>query len=309
MNMNTEPATGFLRFNGLTEQDLPVAEREGLRDASRIVVKMGTSSLTHPNGRLNLKKIDQLARIMTDLENAGKRMVLVSSGAIGCGMTRLGMRERPTALKDKQAAASVGQGLLMEIYQKSFSDFHQNIAQILLTKDVFSNTIKSSNARDTFDTLFELGIIPIVNENDSISTDEILEECFGDNDILSAMTAEMVGADALLILSDVDGLYDSNPMENEEARLIPSVIKITPDIMRSAGSSATRFGTGGMSTKIGAAHYATRRGINTVIASGEDVRNVYRILDGCNVGTIFFRNQDSGKQESGNNSDGTVKEN
>ena len=196
----------MLRFKGLSEQDLPVKERVILQQAQRIVVKMGTSSLTHPNGRLNLKKIDQLARILTDLENSGKRVILVSSGAIGCGMTRLGMRERPTELKDKQAAASVGQGLLMEIYQKSFSDFHQNIAQILLTKDVFSNKIKSSNARETFETLFELGIIPIVNENDSISTDEIQEESFGDNDILSAMTAEMVGADTLRILSEVYGL-------------------------------------------------------------------------------------------------------
>ena len=182
----------------------------------------------------------------------------------------------------------MGQGLLMEIYQKSFSDFHQNIAQILLTKDVFSNKIKSSNARETFETLFELGIIPIVNENDSISTDEIQEESFGDNDILSAMTAEMVGADTLLILSDVNGLYDSNPAENDEARLISSVARITQDIIQAAGSAGTPLGTGGMATKIGAAKYATRRGINTVIASGDDVRNVYRILDGCNVGTIFF---------------------
>jgi glutamate 5-kinase len=279
---------GMLRFKGLSEQDLPVKERVILQQAQRIVVKMGTSSLTHPNGRLNLKKIDQLARILTDLENSGKRVILVSSGAIGCGMTRLGMRERPTELKDKQAAASVGQGLLMEIYQKSFSDFHQNIAQILLTKDVFSNKIKSSNARETFETLFELGIIPIVNENDSISTDEIQEESFGDNDILSAMTAEMVGADTLLILSDVNGLYDSNPAENDEARLISSVARITQDIIQAAGSAGTPLGTGGMATKIGAAKYATRRGINTVIASGDDVRNVYRILDGCNVGTIFF---------------------
>lgn len=262
--------------------------RAFLKDSDNIVIKMGTTSLTHPNGTLNLRKIEQLTRVLTDLENSGKKITLVSSGSIGCGKARLGLKERPRTLREKQVAASVGQGLLMEIYQKFFSEYHQNIAQILLTKDVFTNPVKRHNANNTFEGLLELGVIPIVNENDSISTDEIQEECFGDNDILSAMTAEMVGADLLIILSDVDGLYDDNPAVNTDARLIACVQSITPQIREAAGASSSGLGTGGMSTKIAAADYAGQRGINTVIASGEDVESIYDILDGKEIGTLFL---------------------
>ena len=262
--------------------------REKIKNAATIVVKMGTTSITHSNGTLDFKKLDSLAQVLTDLENSGKKIVLVSSGAIGAGMNRMGMKERPKALKDKQAAASVGQGLLMQIYHKFFDEYHQNVGQILLTKDVFKHSIKRNNATNTFNALIERGVIPIVNENDCIATDEIQEECFGDNDILSAMTADIVAADLLVILSDVDGLYDDNPNVNNEARLIRTVVKIDNNIMKTAGISGSNLGTGGMITKIGAAKYATDCGIDVVIASGSDCHILYDILEGQEVGTVFL---------------------
>ncbi|MDO4289162.1 MAG: glutamate 5-kinase [Eubacterium sp.] len=262
--------------------------RQKILGAETVVIKMGTTSLTHANGTLNLRKLDQLAMVLTDLENSGKRMVLVSSGAIGCGMSRLGLADRPTTLEGKQATASVGQGLLMEIYSKLFDAYHQTVGQILLTKDVFKHSIKRTNAINTFKALKERRVIPIVNENDCIATDEIQEECFGDNDILSAMTADIVAADLLIILSDVDGLYDANPNEKADAKLVKAVEVIDNKIMASAGSSGSSLGTGGMITKIGAAKYATERGIDTIIASGDDVRIVYDILEGREVGTHFL---------------------
>lgn len=291
------------RFNELTEQEmmrladrlstiakeLPSEERKELAGVKTLVVKMGTSSLTHPNGKLDLKKIDKLARVLTDLRNSGLNIVLISSGAIGCGTARLGLSERPVETKDKQAAAAVGQSLLMGIYQDSFSNFHQNIAQILLTRDVFDGEIKQEHAKETFETLFEMGVIPIVNENDAISSDEIQEECFGDNDHLSAMTARLVGADLLLILSDVEGVYDRNP-KDPDARLIPMVDEITEELEQVAGKAGTKMGTGGMKTKIGAARMATESGIDTVITSGEDVNNIYKILEGVSLGTFFRKN-------------------
>ncbi|MBU4541360.1 MAG: glutamate 5-kinase [Firmicutes bacterium] len=262
--------------------------REKIKNATTIVVKMGTTSVTHQNGTLNLRKLEILARVMTDLENSGKKMVLVSSGAIGAGMNRMKLKERPKTLKQKQAAASVGQGLLMRVYHKFFDEYHQTVGQILLTKDVFKHAIKRNNAENTFTALIESGIIPIVNENDSIATDEIQEECFGDNDILSAMTADLVGADLLIILSDVDGLYDDNPAINKDARLIRTVHHVDKRIMKSAGKSASCLGTGGMITKLGAAKYATDCGIDVIIASGDDCKSLYDILDGQEIGTIFL---------------------
>lgn len=267
-----------------------VSMYQEIQEAKTIVIKMGTTCLTHQNGKLNLRKMDQLAQILTDMQNQGKRVVLVSSGAIGCGMNRLGIKNRLITLEEKQAVASVGQGLLMEIYQRFFSIYHQSIGQILLTKDVFSNEIKRRNAKNTFQVLLEMGSIPIVNENDSISTDEIQEECFGDNDILSAMTAHLVDADLLIILSDVDGLYDKNPNNNEDAKRIPIVEKVDADIMRLGGKSISGLGTGGMITKVGAAKYATERGISTIIASGEDVSVLYEVFE-KEVGTIFLKQE------------------
>lgn len=262
--------------------------RSRVKEAQRIVVKMGTTSVTHKNGTLDFKKLDRLARVMTDLENSGKKMVLVSSGAIGAGMNRMGLKERPKRLKDKQAAASVGQGLLMQIYHKFFDEYNQTVGQILLTKDVFKHAIKRNNATNTFNSLIDQGIIPIVNENDCIATDEIQEECFGDNDILSAMTADIVKADLLIMLSDVDGLYDDNPFENNDASLIQTVHKIDKQVMKTAGSSSSDLGTGGMITKLSAAQYATDCGIDVIFASGKACEILYEILEGKEVGTIFL---------------------
>ena len=262
--------------------------REKIKNATTIVVKMGTTSVTHGNGTLDLRKLEILARVLTDLENSGKKMVLVSSGAIGAGMNRMKLTERPKTLKQKQAAASVGQGLLMRVYHKFFDEYHQTVGQILLTKDVFKHAIKRKNAMNTFNALIAGGIIPIVNENDCIATDEIEEECFGDNDILSAMTADLVDADLLIILSDVDGLYDDNPVLNKDARLIQTVHQVDKELMKSAGNTASCLGTGGMITKLGAAKYATDCGIDMVIASGEDVKVLYKILDGEEIGTVFL---------------------
>ncbi len=262
--------------------------RSRVKEAQRIVVKMGTTSVTHANGTLDFKKLDRLARVMTDLENSGKRMVLVSSGAIGAGMNRMGLKERPKRLKDKQAAASVGQGLLMQVYHKFFDEYNQTVGQILLTKDVFKHAIKRNNAANTFNALIDQGIIPIVNENDCIATDEIQEEVFGDNDILSAMTADLIQADLLIVLSDVDGLYDENPFENKDARLIQTVHQIDQKIMKTAGSSNSNLGTGGMITKLSAARYATDCGIDMIIASGHVCEILYDILEGKEVGTIFL---------------------
>jgi glutamate 5-kinase len=269
-----------------------------LTEAQILVIKIGTTSLTHENGTVDLHKMDQLARVLTDLENEGRRLILVSSGAIGCGMYRLRMSERPTTLEEKQMAASVGQGLLMELYHRSFDSYYQNIAQILLTKDVFYNKIKRHNAMHTFAALLREGIIPIVNENDVISTDEIEEERFGDNDRLSAMTANLIGADGLVILSDVDGLYDKDPYKNKDAVRIETVDTITPELMALADHSASGLGTGGMITKLEAARYAADRGIPTLITSGDDLNVLYQIVQGERVGTLFKARQKKGGEKS-----------
>lgn len=263
--------------------------RDRIKEATTIVVKMGTTSVTHANGTLDLRKLDHIARVLTDLENNGKKIVLVSSGAIGAGMNRLEMSERPKTLKEKQAAASVGQGLLMQIYHKFFDEYNQNVGQILLTKDVFKHSLKRNNVKNTFSALIEMGVIPIVNENDCIATDEILEECFGDNDILSAMTAEIIEADLLVILSDVDGFYDENPLTNKNARMIKTVPKVDNKTMQSAGATGSCLGTGGMVTKLGAAKFVTSRGIDMIIASGDDCTILYDLLDGKELGTLFLR--------------------
>lgn len=259
--------------------------------AKTIVVKVGTSSLTHENGTIDLRKMDALARILTDLENEGRKIVLVSSGAIGCGMHRLKLSQRPVTLEEKQMTASVGQGLLMELYHRSFDSYYQNIGQILLTKDVFSNPIKRVNARNTFSELMKRRIIPIVNENDPISTDEIEEERFGDNDRLSAMTAALIEADGLVILSDVDGLYTGDPGKDAKAQRIDIVEKVTEKIMMLGDVSGSNLGTGGMVTKLKAARYAANHGIETIITSGGDVNVLYRIMDGEPTGTLFRKNQ------------------
>lgn len=261
--------------------------REQIKSSQRVVVKIGTSSLTHTNGKVNLNKMEKLARVLTDLNNQGKEIILVSSGAIGAGAQRLGLKERPAELRVKQAVASIGQAILMQIYEKFFGEYNQVIAQVLLTKDVVLDPIKNTNAKNTLTTLLELGVIPIINENDCISTAEIEGYRFGDNDTLSATVAELVEADTLILLTDIDGLYTDNPRDNKDATLIPVVNEITKEIESLGKGEGSAFGTGGMATKITAAKMATSVGVNTLVACGDDISIIYKILEGQEIGTLF----------------------
>lgn len=261
--------------------------RQSVIDATRIVVKIGSSTLTHDNGTVNLEKIEHISRVLTDLENAGKQVILVSSGAVAAGVQRLGLARTPSELPLKQATAAIGQAILMNIYEKFFNEYNQVIAQILLTRDVLEDEIKKRNAKNTFFTLLELGVIPIINENDCISTTEIERYRFGDNDTLSATVAELVEADLLVLLTDIDGLYTGNPKEDPEATIIKEVKKITPQIKALAGGAGSRFGTGGMTTKIQAAELAAETNIPTVIALGDQIEILRNILHGEEVGTLF----------------------
>ncbi|SHE94386.1 glutamate 5-kinase [Alkalibacter saccharofermentans] len=261
--------------------------RKAVKDAKRIVIKIGTTSITYPSGNINLRKMEGLARIISDLQNSGKEVVLVSSGAIGAGMDRMGFMQKPQELKEKQATAAVGQAILMQLYQKFFGEYNQSIAQILLTADVFGSKIKRTNTFNTFDTLFKFGVVPIVNENDAISTEEIQEECFGDNDTLSAMVAVLVNADLLMILSDVEGLYDCNPVKNPDAKLITYVEKMTEDLVSVAETTDSKVGTGGMITKLLASKITSRKGIHTILAGSKDLNKIYDILEGKEVGTFI----------------------
>ena len=262
--------------------------RDFLRDKKRIVIKIGTSTITHMDtGHLNLIKLEKFVRLLTDIHNQNKELIIVSSGAIGAGRKALGIQGRPKTLSEKQACAAVGQAKLMMIYQKLFAEYNQTIAQILVTKRVLTNEISRSNAENTMQELLKLGVIPIVNENDVVSTDQILDENFGDNDTLSAMVAELVEADLLILLSDIDGLYTDDPRHNPDAKFIDCVEKIDEELSAMAKGADTSFGTGGMTTKIAAAQIATTAGVDMVIANGEDVDNVIRIIDGEDVGTLF----------------------
>lgn len=263
--------------------------RDFLKDKKRIVVKIGTSNVTHEEtGEINLLKLDKLAMVLSDIRKRGKDVLLVSSGAIGAGRTALGIKEKPTELPIKQACAAVGQARLMNIYQKMFSEYNQMIAQLMVTKHTLTNDISRQNAQNTLRELFDMGVIPILNENDPVSTDQILNEVFGDNDTLSAIVAELVDADLLILLSDIDGLYTDNPKVNKDAKFIECVeadsLEETSDFAKGA---STTWGTGGMVTKIEAAKIATKAGIDMIICNGQDVVDVSRILDGKNIGTVF----------------------
>lgn len=264
--------------------------REALKECKKIVVKIGTSSLTHSNGKTNLNKMEKLARVLTDLNDQGKEIILVSSGAIGVGTRRMQLKERPTELQLKQATAAVGQAILMQIYEKFFGEYNQVIAQVLLTKDVIEDPIKKQNAKNTLSTLLNLGVIPIINENDCISTAQIEGYRFGDNDTLSAMVAQLVGADLLILLTDIDGLYTDNPKENKDAMLIQTVEAITESIESLGKDSNSAFGTGGMTTKIAAAKIAKSCGTHTIVALGDDTKVLYQILEGEEIGTWFVGN-------------------
>ncbi len=253
----------------------------------RIVIKVGTSTLTYDNGKLNLRRVEQLCKAISDLTNSGKEIVLVSSGAIGVGVGKLGLPERPTETRKKQALAAVGQCELMFMYDKLFGEYNSTVAQILLTRRVIEDDHLRVNACNTFQTLLEMGIIPIVNENDTVAVDEVEGTNFGDNDMLSAIVSRVIGADLLVILTDIDGLYDRNPRTNPDAKLIRRVEKIDDNIRHMAGGSGSNRGTGGMATKIVAAEIATKAGVECCIINGNTPNNLYDLLDGKEIGTVF----------------------
>ncbi len=263
--------------------------REALKNKKRIVIKIGSSSLTHEEtGNLNLEKMERLVRLLTDLRNSGKEVVLVSSGAVAVGRKMIGLKEKPTELSEKQACAAVGQASLMTVYQKLFSEYHQLTAQVLLTKFIMLNKISRQNARNTFDKLNEMGVIPIVNENDTISTEEIKELGLGENDTLSAIVAALVHADLLILLSDIDGLYTDDPRKNPEAKFIDLVPELTEEYINMGKGAGTSFGTGGMKTKLSAARIAADSGADMIITNGNNVDNIRAVLNGEPVGTLVL---------------------
>ena len=263
--------------------------REHLKDKKRVVIKVGTSSLTHPEtGMMDLIKLEKLVRELSDLHNQGKEVILGSSGAIAVGRKTIGMKERPRKLELKRACASIGQARLMMIYQKLFMEYNQIASQILMTKNTFINGENRINARNTFETLLSLGAIPIVNENDTISTYEIR---FGDNDTLSAIVTALVEADLLILLSDIDGLFTDDPNRNPNAEFIEYVDHIDRDLEKMAKGAASDLGTGGMSTKLHAAQIATASGAEMIIANGRDMGVIHRIMGGEPIGTLFKSNR------------------
>lgn len=262
--------------------------RERVAKANNIVVKVGTSTLTYENGNINLGRIEKLTRVLSDIINSGKKITLVSSGAIGVGVNKLKLKEKPKLIREKQAVAAVGQSELMHIYSKFFGEYSHTVGQVLLTRDVIEDKHMRKNVSNTFKTLIDKGIIPIVNENDTVSIDEIENIVkFGDNDQLSAIVAPLVGADLLVILSDIDGFYDSNPRENAQAKLIQEIDEVTEELEACAGGAGTSLGTGGMITKLLAAKTASKYNIDMVLANGENPEILRDILEGKNVGTLF----------------------
>lgn len=251
----------------------------------RIVIKVGTSTLAHAGGRMNIRRIEKLCKVLSDLKNAGNEVVLVSSGAIGMGVGKLSLGEKPSDIPTKQAAAAVGQCELMYTYDKLFTEYNHTVAQVLLVKSDIDNEHRRSNFHNTMSRLLELGALPIINENDTVSTEEIV---IGDNDTLSAIVAVETGADLLVLLSDIDGLYTADPHKNANAKLIEEVREITSEILSLAGGAGSNLGTGGMETKLRAAQIATSAGTDMIIANGENPDILYNIVDGISFGTRFY---------------------
>ena len=261
------------------------------RGRLRVVVKVGTSTLTHDTGRLNLHNMERLSRTLSDLEGKGHEVVLVSSGAIGIGTAKMNLPERPTQLRMKQAVAAVGQCMMMHLYDKFFGEYNRVVAQILLTGEDVDAPTRAEHLHNTFESLLELGVIPVVNENDSVSSAEIeTGQCkvLGDNDTLSAMVARLCGADLLVLLSDIDGLYDADPRKDPEAKLIHRVEAVTPELRAMAGGAGSWRGTGGMTTKLNAAEIAMAAGVDMVITNGARPEDLYGILRGEDIGTRFL---------------------
>lgn len=259
--------------------------RDNLNSAKKIVIKVGTSTLTNSLGKLNHEKIRSLAKELTDLRKEGKKIVLVTSAAISAGMERLGLTERPTTIPEKQAVAAVGQGILMQIYEKMFAECGQIVAQILMTREDSVKRNRYTNIRNTFNTLLNKGIIPVVNENDAVSIDELK---IGDNDTLSAQVASIVDADLVIILTDIEGLYTANPKEDPKAKLVHEITAIDEKVELAAGGAGSKYGTGGMFTKIQAAKIAVSSGIAMVVVGGEQDGVIKQVLSGEKLGTLFL---------------------
>lgn len=255
-----------------------------LKDVKRLVIKVGTSTLTHATGKTNIRQMKKLVTVISDIVNSGIEVALVTSGAIGVGVGKLGLKDRPTNTAGKQAAATVGQCELMFMYDKMFGEFGHTVGQFLITKRDVENDECRVNLVNAFEKTFKFGAIPVINENDAVAVEEIV---FGDNDSLSAIVAKLIQADALLILTDIDGLYDRNPNEDEYARIIPVVDEITESLFEIAGGKGSKFGTGGMITKLQAAQIATEAGIDTIVMNGQEPDNIYKVLEGHQVGTFF----------------------
>ena len=251
----------------------------------RIVIKVGTSTLAHATGRMNIRRVEALCKVLSDLKNAGHEIILVSSGAIGMGVGKLSLKERPRDIPGKQAAAAVGQCELMYTYDRLFSEYNHTVAQILLTGSDVEDEERRGHFQNTLFRLLELGALPVINENDTVATEEIV---IGDNDTLGAIVATCAEADLLILLTDIDGLYDADPRTHPEAKLIPRVEALTEEILALAGGNGSALGTGGMVTKLRAARIVTEAGIDMVIANGADPANLYRILDGEAIGTRFL---------------------
>ncbi len=258
-----------------------------IKDAKRIVVKVGSSTLTHENFRMNLRRVEALVRTLSDLKNSGKEIILVSSGAQSAGVAKMGMDHRPKAIEERQAIAAVGQSELMSMYEHFFSMFGHTVAQILVTRDIMENETARRNAENTFATLLKMGCVPIVNENDTVAFEEIE---FGDNDTLSAYVSVLCHADLLIILSDIDGLYNSDPHKDPCATLIDTVDKIDDKILGYAGGAGSNRGTGGLITKLHAAEIVMSHGIPMFIVNGKEPSILYKLSDGERVGTYFAAN-------------------
>ena len=259
--------------------------RASLKDKKRIVVKIGSSSVIHPEtGGMDFVKLEKLARYLTDLHNQGKDIILVSSGAVGMGMQTMGIMKRPYSIAKKQACAAIGQGQLIGVYERFFREYSQNIAQVLLNKDVMLNNDRRVNARNTFIELLDMGVIPIVNENDTVSTEEIE---FGDNDTLAAIVCALVKGDLLILMTDIDGFYTDDPRKNPEAKIIPVVEAIDSGIESMAKGVTSRFGTGGMASKVAAANICNDSGADMLIVSGARADILHKVIDGEDHGTIF----------------------
>ncbi|MBC1564055.1 glutamate 5-kinase [Listeria booriae] len=264
--------------------------RASLKNCKRIVIKVGTSTLMYPNGNVNLRTIEKLAMVLSDLCNEGKEVVLVSSGAIGVGCHKLQLPTRPTEMPDLQAIAAVGQSELMNIYNKFFGEYGYTVGQVLLTRDVIDYPTSRKNVINTFNKLLENRIIPIVNENDTVAIEEIEHLTkFGDNDRLSAIVLEVIQADLLIMLSDIDGFYDSNPTDNPDSKMFTEIHQITPELQSLAGGKGSAFGTGGMFTKLAAADKVLKNDSKMVLTNGNQPAIIFDIMNGKNIGTLFAK--------------------